>query len=81
MNGNLQKQRVKEITEQLEQGIKDLFESEQYRKWLTTMSRFHQYSLNNTILICMQKPDASLVAGFYAWKKMGRHVKRGKREF
>lgn len=79
MNRNLQKQRVKEITEQLEQGIKDLFESEQYRKWLITMSRFHQYSLNNTILICMQKPDASLVAGFHAWKKMGRHVKKGEK--
>ena len=79
MNRNLQKQRVKEITEQLEQGIKHLFESEQNRKWLITMSRLHQYSLNNTILICMQKPDASLVAGFHAWKKMGRHVKKGEK--
>ena len=57
--------RVKEITDQLEAGIAELFQSDQYMQWLTTMSRFHDYSLNNTILIAMQKPDATLVAGIY----------------
>lgn len=55
--------RVKEITDQLEAGIENLFNSDQYKQWLTTMSRFHDYSLNNTLLIAMQKPDATLVAG------------------
>lgn len=61
--------KVKEITDQLEAGIKNLFESDQYKQWLTTMSRFHDYSLNNTILIAIQKPDATLVAGYSAWQK------------
>lgn len=60
---------VKEITDQLEAGIAELFHSEQYRQWLDTMSRFHDYSLNNTLLIAMQKPDATLVAGYTTWKK------------
>lgn len=58
--------RVKEITDQLEAGIEAVFESEEYIKWLTVMSRFHNYSLNNTILIAMQKPDATFVAGYTA---------------
>ena len=72
------KERLREITEGIEQGIKDLFESDRYRQYLSVMSRFHRYSLNNTMLIYMQKPDASLVAGFSKWKnQFGRHVKKG----
>ena len=72
------KERLKEITDGIEQGIKDLFESDRYRQYLSVMSRFHRYSLNNTMLIYMQKPDASLVAGFEKWKKQfGRHVRKG----
>ena len=59
--------RVKEITTQLEEGIKNLFQSDQYKLWLDTMSKFHTYSVNNAILIMMQKPDATLVAGYHAW--------------
>lgn len=55
---------MKEITEQLEQGVKELFTSEMYTEYLRTMSQFHNYSFNNTLLIAMQKPDATLVAGF-----------------
>ena len=59
-----EKQKVQEITEKLEQGIKELFESEKYKTYLNTMSKFHNYSFNNTMLIAMQKPDATLVVGF-----------------
>ena len=72
------KERLKEITDGIEQGITELFESDRYRQYLSVMSRFHRYSLNNTMLIYLQKPDASLVAGFEKWKKQfGRHVKKG----
>ena len=72
--------RVKEITDQLEAGISELFSSEQYKQWLTTMSRFHDYSLNNTLLIAMQKPDATLVAGYTTWKnQFGRQVNKGEK--
>ena len=75
-----EKQKVQEITEKLEQGIKELFESEKYKTYLNTMSRFHNYSFNNTMLIAMQKPDATLVAGFKAWQKnFDRHVKKGEK--
>ena len=75
-----EKQKVQEITEKLEQGIKELFESEKYKNYLNTMSKFHNYSFNNTLLIAMQKPDATLVAGFQAWKKnFERHVKKGEK--
>ena len=74
------KQKVQEITEKLEQGIKELFESEKYKTYLNTMSKFHNYSFNNTMLIAMQKPDATLVAGFKAWQKnFDRHVKKGEK--
>lgn len=73
-------QRMKEITERLEQGVKDIFTSEMYTEYLKTMSQFHSYSFNNTLLIHMQKPDASLVAGYQAWqKKFHRQVKRGEK--
>ena len=71
---------MKEITDQLEAGIQDLFASEQYVTWLNTMSKFHDYSLNNTLLIAMQKPDATLVAGYTAWQKQfGRQVQKGEK--
>ena len=72
--------RIKAITDKLEAGIADLFESEQYKAYLTTMSKFHNYSLNNTLLIAMQKPDATLVAGYQAWKKQhSRQVRKGEK--
>ena len=69
--------KVKEITERLEAGVKDLFESERYQNYLKAMSKFHDYSLNNTLLIVMQKPDASLVAGYTTWQReFERQVKK-----
>ena len=80
MADNTQYQKVKEITDQLEQGIQDLFESEKYMSWLRTMSKFHDYSLNNTLLITFQRPDATLVAGYTAWQKQfGRQVQKGEK--
>ena len=73
-------EKLKEITARLEQGITELFESERYREYLRVMSKFHNYSFNNTLLIAMQKPDASLVAGFSAWKNnFGRNVMKGQK--
>ncbi|MDL2215934.1 DUF4316 domain-containing protein [Ruminococcaceae bacterium OttesenSCG-928-N02] len=72
--------KLKEITDKLESGIAGIFESEQYKDYLKTLSKFHDYSLNNTILIAMQKPDASLVAGFSSWKKQfERNVRKGEK--
>lgn len=72
--------RVKEITNQLEEGIANLFESDAFKQYLTTLSKFHNYSLNNTLLIAMQKPDATLVAGYAAWQKQfGRQVQKGEK--
>lgn len=72
--------RVKEITNQLEEGIANLFESDAFKQYLTTLSKFHNYSLNNTLLIAMQKPDATLVAGYTAWQKQfGRQVQKGEK--
>ena len=72
------RERLREITEGIEQGIKELFESEKYMRYLSVMSRFHRYSVNNTMLIYMQRPDATLVAGYNKWKnQFERHVKRG----
>ena len=74
------KERLQEITAGIEQGIKELFESEKYMDYLRTMSRFHSYSTNNIMLIHMQMPHASHVAGFNKWKnQFGRHVKKGER--
>ena len=72
------RERLQEITAGIEQGIKELFESDKYRRYLSVMSRFHRYSVNNTMLIYMQRPDATLVAGYNKWKnQFSRHVKRG----
>ena len=72
------RERLQEITAGIEQGIKELFESEKYMRYLSVMSKFHRYSVNNTMLIYMQRPDATLVAGFNKWKnQFERHVKKG----
>ena len=72
------KDRMREIVDSIENGIKELFESDKYQQYLSTMSRFHRYSVNNTMLIYMQRPDATLVAGFNKWKnQFERHVKKG----
>ena len=73
-------EKLKEITDRLEQGIAELFDSERYKEYLKVMSKFHNYSFRNTVLIAMQKPDASLVAGFSAWKNnFGRNVMKGQK--
>ena len=74
------REKMKEITDRLEQGITELFDSERFKEYLRVMSKFHNYSFNNTVLIAMQKPDASLVAGFNAWKNnFGRNVMKGEK--
>lgn len=71
-------EKMKEITDRLEQGIQELFESDRFKEYLRVMSKFHNYSFNNTLLIAMQKPDATLVAGYNSWKNLfGRQVARG----
>ena len=73
-------EKLKEITDRLEQGITELFDSERYKEYLRVMSKFHNYSFRNTVLIAMQKPDASLVAGFSAWKNnFERNVMKGQK--
>ena len=75
-----EKQKVQEITDKLEEGLKELFESEKYKTYLSTMSKFHNYSFNNTLLITMQKPEATLVAGYQVWQKnFERHVNKGEK--
>lgn len=71
--------RLKKITDRLEQGVTDLFESDRYKEYLRVMARFHRYSFNNTLLIAMQCPGATRLAGFQSWKKFGRHVKKGEK--
>jgi antirestriction protein ArdC/predicted nucleotidyltransferase len=74
------REQLKEITDRLEQGIMEVFESEKYKEYLNTMSKFYNYSFNNTMLIAMQKPDATLIAGYKAWpNKFERHVRRGEK--
>lgn len=80
MEQKSRKDRLREITDSIEQGIQDLFESEKYKQYLRTMSRFHRYSVNNTLLIAMQRPDATRVAGFSKWRdQFGRHVRKGEK--
>ena len=80
MAENKQQQQLKEITKKLEQGVKELFTSEKYMEYLRVMSQFHHYSFSNTLLIAMQKPDATLVAGYGAWhKKFERNVMKGEK--
>ncbi len=74
------KEQLAEITARIEDGIKDLFQSDKYAQYLKTMSKFHNYSFNNTMLIFMQKPNATAVAGFNKWRdQFERHVKRGEK--
>lgn len=73
------KNEMKEITEKLEQGVADLFNSEKYQTFLNTMAKFPRYSYNNSLLIMLQKPDATLCQSYTGWKKMGRFVKRGEK--
>lgn len=74
------KEKLNEITSQIEQGIKDVFESENYKNYLSVMSRFHNYSTNNCMLIYMQNPNATKVASFKAWsEKFDRHVSKGEK--
>ena len=77
------REQLKEITDRIEAGIRDIFESgdmEKYRNYLRTMSRFHNYSLNNQALIHLQRPDATYVAGYNRWRaKFSRHVLRGEK--
>ena len=71
-------EKMKEITDRLEAGIQELFDSDRFKEYLQVMSKFHNYSFNNTLLIAMQKPDATLVAGYNSWKNLfGRQVARG----
>lgn len=78
LESDSRKERLKELTERLEQGVKDVFESKRYKEYLQVMSKFHSYSFNNTLLIAMQMPSATHVAGFSSWKnKFHRSVKRG----
>lgn len=79
-NPTAKKKPIEEITDQLEKGVQEIFESDKYKEWLSTMSKFHHYSLNNTILIAMQRPDATNVAGYQAWKRnFGRQVRKGEK--
>ena len=74
------KDRLKEITDSIERGIEELFDSDRYKQYLQTMSRFHNYSLNNVMLISMQRPDATHVAGYGKWQSaFSRHVKKGEK--
>ena len=74
------KDRLKEITDSIERGIQELFDSDRYKQYLQTMSRFHNYSLNNVMLINMQRPDATHVAGYGKWQSaFSRHVKKGEK--
>lgn len=70
---------TEEIAKRLEEGVRDVFHSQKYMDYLKVMSQFHEYSLNNTLLIMMQRPSASIVAGYNAWKQMGRRVNRGEK--
>lgn len=72
-----QSEQIKEITERLQQGIEDLFDSDTYKDYLKIMSKFTSYSLNNTLLIAMQRPDATTVAGYSTWKQLNRQVLKG----
>ena len=70
---------MEQITNQLEEGVKKFFTSETYKDYLKTMSRFHNYSFNNVLLIALQRPSASLVAGYTTWKNLNRYVLRGEK--
>ena len=68
-----------QITDKLEKGVKDVFQSDKYKQFLNVMAKFPRYSVNNTMLIMMQRPDAQLCQSFTGWKQMGRYVKKGEK--
>lgn len=72
-------EKTKEVLKQLEEGVRDVFESERFKEYLRFMARFHRYSYQNSLLIMLQRKNASLVAGYRAWGEMGRHVKKGEK--
>lgn len=73
------KEQIQEITNKLEEGINNLFQSDNYKNYLKTLSKFHDYSFNNVLLLTLQNPEVSLVAGFRKWEEMGRFVRRGEK--
>ena len=77
ITGVTYQEKMTSIMKMLEQGIKDVFTSGRYQEYLTAMSKFHHYSYNNVMLILMQKPDSTHVAGFHTWKSLGRSIKKG----
>ena len=73
-------EKTKQAFEMIEQGVKDVYSSDSFKQYLSCLSKFHSYSLNNTLLILAQKPDASLVAGYRAWQtNFNRHVDKGEK--
>ena len=74
-----QSDKIKELTEKLEAGIKEVFTSDRYREYLSVMNKFHSYSFNNSMLILLQKPEASYVAGYKTWGTLDRHVRKGEK--
>lgn len=80
LSAQTQKEKLQEITERLEKGVKDLFASDKYKEYLSVMSKFHHYSFRNSLLILFQKPDASMIAGYGAWQKnFKRQVRKGEK--
>jgi antirestriction protein ArdC len=80
LSGENPRDKLKEITDKLEAGIKSVFESDQYAAYLKTLSKFHNYSMGNCILIAMQKPDATHIAGYSAWQNnFKRNVMKGEK--
>ena len=67
------------IMQSLESGVEELFTSNRYQEFLKTMAKFHNYSFNNTMLIAMQRPDATLVTSYKNWQSMGRQVMKGEK--
>lgn len=71
--------KIRELTDRLEAGIKGVFESSRYKEYLSTMNKFHSYSYNNSMLILLQNPEASYVAGYKTWLTLDRHVRQGEK--
>lgn len=74
-----QADQLKAVTDQLEKGVMEVFQSDKYKQFLDTMAKFPRYSVNNSLLIMMQKPDAQLCQSYTGWKEMGRYVKKGEK--
>lgn len=74
-----QSEKIKELTERLENGIREFWKGDKFKTYLNTLAHFRSYSLNNQLLIAIQKPDATLCAGYSTWKLEGRYVKQGEK--